>query len=74
MKLAVILLHQKARAANIPGWVLLTIHDELLGESPVEHAAEYSRLMEEAMVEAGAFYLEHVPLKAEGYVADRWKK
>lgn len=59
---------------GIDGFIILTAHDELVLEV-IEHEAErVQKKMEEIMGTVGERYCPHVPITADGYVADFWVK
>lgn len=74
LKKTVVELRKRQRERGIEGWVLLTAHDELVGEAPDAHAEAYAKLMEEVMSDVGQMYCPHVPITAEAYTADHWVK
>lgn len=76
-KLAVILLKRECDARNIPCYVVGYQHDELIAETPEEHAETVSKLMKDAMETAGRRYIKKVPVIAEAHgtgVWDYWRK
>jgi DNA polymerase-1 len=70
MKLAMIHVADRLRAAGSRARPLLQVHDELLLEVPRDEVAEVSRLVSEAM--AGAMPLD-VPLEVGLKVGDDWE-
>ena len=73
-----IILNGKKFAANdkefteLGGRLLLTIHDEILGEAPKENALKALERMETLMVEASNKYLS-LPMKCDGVITERWE-
>ena len=59
---------------NIEGGLVNLIHDEFLGEVREEQAEEFSSAMQKAMEEAGQEMCPTVPIKAEPYIEDFWRK
>lgn len=51
--------------------LLLTIHDELIAEAPIENIEEASQRMAELMVQAGAQKIV-VPMKVDLEITDNW--
>ena len=62
------------RERKLDAYIVLTAHDELLGEASIADAAAAAKIMEEQMSIVGERYCPHVPITAEAYVADFWQK
>ena len=69
MKLALLKVHRRLATERRQAKMLLTVHDELVFESPPEECPEVARLVREEMVEA--LDLE-VPLKVDVSVGENW--
>jgi DNA polymerase I-like protein with 3'-5' exonuclease and polymerase domains len=74
LKEAVVHVNRAFRAEKLVAWLVLTAHDELLGEARRDHAARAAAIMEEQMSIVGEAYCPHVPITAEAYVEDFWLK
>lgn len=48
------------------------VHDEILLEVPMEKEKEYTRLLQEVMIEAGEYYLKEVPIVVEAQAGKTW--
>jgi DNA polymerase-1 len=70
LKLAMIDLHARLAARGLATRMILTVHDELLFESPREEAADAAALVRERMQSAAAL---SVPLVVDVGVADNWR-
>lgn len=51
--------------------LLITVHDELIGQCPEENAEEASERLAQIMIDTAAKYI-NVPMKCDGYVVKRW--
>jgi DNA polymerase-1 len=69
IKLAMINLHRRIHAENLPLRMLLQVHDELVCEGPRQRASEFGRIIAEVM--SGAMKL-HVPLKVDVATGENW--
>jgi DNA polymerase I-like protein with 3'-5' exonuclease and polymerase domains/intein/homing endonuclease len=72
LKRALRLLHDKLRGTN--ACIVNMIHDEIVVEADEAQAGEISKIVEDAMCEAGEEYVKKVPVKVETEVADAWVK
>jgi DNA polymerase I-like protein with 3'-5' exonuclease and polymerase domains len=48
------------------------VHDEIILEAPEEKAEEMKKILEDAMKEAGQYYIKSVPVEVEGNICDSW--
>jgi DNA polymerase I len=71
-KLALTLLRQRIQGKQIK--IINTIHDEILVEAHESCAQEAKTILQDCMVEAGQKYVKRVPIIAEAYIANEWKK
>ena len=72
-KLAMIMIHNDSRLKDLGFELLVTIHDEVLGECPLEHGDEVGNILCEIMVNAAKKCCNNVPWKCDPYVcADGW--
>ncbi|MDB5336686.1 MAG: polymerase [Planctomycetaceae bacterium] len=69
IKLAMIRIHNRLKAENHPGRMLLQIHDELVFEVPEAEVASLQQLVREEMEQAIKL---DVPLKVDVSVGDNW--
>jgi len=69
IKLAMIRIQDRLRAENLPGRMLLQIHDELLFETPPEAAAELATLVRQEMSTVAELA---VPLKVDVKIGPNW--
>jgi DNA polymerase-1 len=72
---AMILIDGMLRAANIPGGLVLAVHDELVLEVSEDRAAEAAKLLERAMVQAFVEYFPQAPtngLEVEVHTVRAW--
>lgn len=61
------------------GWdeealIVLTIHDEIVVECKEEIAEEVKVLLSNTMIEAAEYWVKKIPIIADAYIADHWKK
>jgi DNA polymerase-1 len=70
MKIALIRLHERLAAVRSPARMLLSVHDEILLESPRDDVAELASLTREVM--EGALKLD-VPLDVDVKTGDDWE-
>jgi DNA polymerase-1 len=71
MKIAMIRLHERLRAAGSPARLLLSVHDEVVLEAPRELVPELAPMVRETM--EGALALD-VPLDVDVKVGDDWEQ
>jgi DNA polymerase-1 len=69
IKLAMLRIHRRILAENRPTKMLLQVHDELVFQTPENHAQADAKMVEEEMV--GAMSLE-VPLRVEVGIGKNW--
>jgi len=72
LKRALCLLHQRLRGTS--AMLVNIVHDEILIECGVAEAEGTARILESAMLDAGAEYLKRVPVKVDAHVSDEWSK
>lgn len=68
---ALVMLHFDKEFNELGGRILLTVHDEIIGEAPKENAKAALKRMEIVMVEASKRYVS-VPMKCDGEILERW--
>jgi len=75
-KLAVIRVMHEARVGRLKGiyFPLVFVHDEIIGESPEEHAQEAARIVSEIMEECMDAILSDVSVKTEAVMMRVWDK
>ena len=66
-----IAIDENERLKEVGFKMLLTIHDEVLGECPAEYADEVAELLPQIMVETASKYI-NVPMKCSPYNVDYW--
>lgn len=62
---------------DINGWdvfILLSVYDEINTECVEEQAEDWKIKLEEIMISTAKKYIKNVPIKADCYVSDYWKK
>lgn len=74
LKETVIYTNREFRKRGLQAYIILTAHDELLGEVIEYQAEEAKRIMEQVMSKVGQRYCPHVPITADGYIGDFWIK
>jgi len=70
IKIAMILIGTNQRLKELGFRLLLTVHDELIGECPKENIKEVSELFSKLMIEAAKELV--IPSKCDLSVSDRW--
>lgn len=70
-KLAMIKIGSNKRLRELGFRMLLTVHDEIIGEAPKETALESGEIMMQLMIEAPGDKIT-VPMKVEAEYTDRW--
>lgn len=70
-KIAMLELWRNARLNEIGFKMLVTVHDEIIGEAPIEHALEAESLLERIMIDSVADFIS-VPMKVDTECSDRW--
>ena len=72
-KLAMIMIHNDKELNDLGFKLLITVHDEVLGEAPLENSERVGERLCEVMVEAAKVKCSSVPWKCDPYVcADGW--
>jgi DNA polymerase I-like protein with 3'-5' exonuclease and polymerase domains len=74
LKRAEVEIMREARARKLDARILLTAHDEFIGEARADHAEPFKEIMTRHMAVVGQRYCPHVPITAEAYIADWWIK
>lgn len=72
MKQAMVLLHQPI--AELGGFPVAMVHDELVYEVPSEHAEEAAALVGLMMERGAACFVRQLPIPAEVHIRHEWKK
>ncbi len=72
-KLALVNLHSAIKQTELPFKILLTIHDEIILNSPKDMAKEAEALLTKHMLEAAQAYVKNVTIKVESTIATYWK-
>ena len=70
MTQALVLLHERLPALGAR--TVLTVHDEVLVEAPVEAAEEVKRVVVDAMTEGMARYITRVPVVVDASIRSNW--
>lgn len=70
LKNALGMLYEKIRNTSI--YIVAVVHDEIILECDEGQAEEVKSLLEHVMSSAGRRYIKHVPVVAEGIIADSW--
>jgi DNA polymerase I-like protein with 3'-5' exonuclease and polymerase domains len=68
---ALVMVGTNKRFKELGGKLLITVHDEIIGEAPKETAEEALQLMIRLMIEASAKKVS-VPMKCDGEILERW--
>jgi len=72
VKLAMVLIHDRIREFNAR--LVLCVHDEIVVEAAVGQAKEVACVVEQAMKDAGAYFVKAIPVPAKAVIADTWTK
>lgn len=72
-KLAMIMIHNDKELNDLGFKLLITVHDEVLGEAPIENSERVGERLCEVMVQAAKVKCDSVPWKCDPYIcADGW--
>lgn len=71
-KLAAILIRRKTRGRD-DFYMTNLVHDEINSEAILAYSRYFADIVEESMIEAGAYWCKLVPLKAKAAIVDYWK-
>ena len=71
-KLAMIAVHNDSKLKELGFELLIPVHDELIGEAPIENAFEAGKRLNEIMIKAGMDMLEGFKMKSDSEVAACW--
>ena len=70
MKAALVLLHR--RLPPLGARLVLCVHDEVLVETPVEHAEAVKKVVEDSMIEGMKVFVTAVPIVVEASIRRTW--
>lgn len=70
-KLAMINIHKNKRLQELGFKLLITVHDEVIGECPKEHADEVEKLLPQIMIDTAKPFL-NVPMACDPVVEPHW--
>lgn len=71
-KLAMILIDNDPELNRLGFKLLITVHDEVLGQCPRENSEAAAKRLSEVMVAAAQSKCSNVPWKCDGYAVSRW--
>lgn len=71
-KLALINIYRNQRLRELNYYLLLPVHDEILGECPIENAKEVSQIVQNIMVHAGDEKLKGIKISTDIAISKRW--
>lgn len=74
IKLALVKVQEEIDKNNWPVRILLSIYDEIQTECREDRAEEWSKKLEEIMIQSARTILKEVPLNAECKVSNHWVK
>ena len=52
--------------------LLIPVHDELIGEAPIENAFKAAKRLNQIMIETGQDMLNGFKLKSDSEISERW--
>lgn len=70
-KLAMINVDKDVRLKALGFELLITVHDELIGQCPEENAEAVAEILPQIMIDTAAQYI-NVPFKCDPYIVKRW--
>lgn len=73
-KLACVLIRREFKKHNIPGYIIMTVHDETVIEVREEFAQQAKVIIEEQMKQAMSVFFPFVEPVAEGHLSKAWTK
>lgn len=71
-KLAMIAVHNDPVLKELGFRLLIPVHDELIGEAPIENAFKAGDRLNQIMIETGMAMLDGFKLKSDCEFAERW--
>lgn len=71
-KLAMIMIHNNKELNDLGFKLLITVHDEILGQCPTKNSERVAELVSQLMVEAAKTKCGNVPWKVDCYQLKRW--
>lgn len=71
-KLAMIAVHNDPKLKQLGFRLLIPVHDELIGEAPIENAFEAADRLNEIMIKTGEEMLDNFPLKSDSTCTAIW--
>jgi len=72
IKIALILIWQRLREANLDASLINTVHDEIVVECAADIAKKAGQIVEDSMIEAGESLVPNVPIKADINIGNYW--
>jgi DNA polymerase-1 len=66
--------HNNLEEAGYRGKIILQVHDEIVVLAHRRQAEEIKTVVVESMIESAQKFLKKVPVKADAYINDYWKK
>ncbi len=73
IKYALVYVNDHIKKNNIDGWIVSTVHDEIVCEVREDQAEEFAQVLSREMVRAGELFLKHVKIKSDAFVGDVWE-
>ena len=70
-KMAMVNLYNNQRLRELGFHMIITVHDEVLGECPEENAEEVSKLMAQVMIDTSKPYM-NVPMSVDCEIGSKW--
>lgn len=74
IKRAMVYIDRALRSHNMKSRLVLTVHDEVVVESPETEVEMTDKIVREEMLRAGEYYVKSVPMITDTVIAAYWKK
>ncbi len=73
IKFALVFLQERLTKDNVDGFVVSTVHDEIVCEVREDQAQDFSKVLSDEMVRAANLFLKKVKIVSEPFVGDVWE-
>jgi DNA polymerase-1 len=73
IKMALVLIHNRLREANLDAYLINVVHDEIIVEASEKDAEAAAEIVKNSMIEAGKRLAPNVPIEADAGVGEYWK-
>lgn len=73
IKYALVFVQERIKRDNIDGYIVSTVHDEIVCEIAEAQAEDFAKVVSDEMIRAGELFLKKVKVESEPFVGDVWE-